>query len=62
MVHCEIYLDAPTGARISTVDAWNLPSEPWCFAIDGAGIVRTRLDGAFDQDEMREAFATVTPR
>ena len=39
-VHCEIYESGPTGPQISTVDTWNLPSEPWFFAIDGKGIVR----------------------
>jgi hypothetical protein len=59
-VHCEIYQRGPTGPEISTVDAWNLPSEPWFFAIDGDGIVRARLDGAFDQDEMHQAIARLT--
>jgi hypothetical protein len=59
-VHCEIYQDAPTGPQISTVDAWHLPSEPWFFGIDSHGIVRGRLDGAFDQDEMREIVAALS--
>ncbi len=52
-VHVEIYLDTPVGGYIPTVDAWKLPSEPWFFGIDGAGVVQARLDGAFDQTEMQ---------
>ncbi|HEY3833702.1 MAG TPA: hypothetical protein VGO03_15505 [Acidimicrobiia bacterium] len=59
-VHCEIYQSGPTGPEISTVTAWSLPSEPWFFAIDAEGTVRARLDGAFDQDEMRAAIAALT--
>ena len=59
-VHCEIYLDSPAGSVIPTVDAWKLPSEPWFFAIDGDGVVRARLDGAFDQTEMDEALRALS--
>jgi hypothetical protein len=59
-VHCEIYLDAPTGPEIPTVGAWKLPSEPWFFGIDGKGIVQARLDGAFDQAEMQAVVERLT--
>ena len=36
-----------------TVTAWGLPSEPWLFGVDAAGVITARLDGAFGQDEMR---------
>jgi hypothetical protein len=59
-VHCEIYLDTPVGPEISTVDAWKLPSEPWFFGLDGSGIVRARLDGAFDQTEMDDVVRALS--
>ncbi len=60
VVHCEIYLDSPAGAYIPTVDAWNLPSEPWFFGIDSRGVVRARLDGAFDQTEMDDVLRSLS--
>jgi hypothetical protein len=62
-VHIEIY-QAPTGtALVPTVEAWRLPSEPWLFGIDGAGVVQSRIDGAFGGTEMKALLdALVTPR
>jgi hypothetical protein len=55
-VHVEIY-DSTRGAQRSpTVEAWGLPSEPWLFAIDGAGTILTRLDGAIAKDEIVPAL------
>jgi hypothetical protein len=52
-VHIEIY-QKPTGtALVPTVSAWQLPSEPWLFGIDGAGTVQSRIDGAFGGTEMK---------
>jgi len=59
-VHVEIYsgpaLDDPI---VPTVEDWGLPSEPWMFAVDGDGIIRSRLDGAFDRNEIRALFESV---
>jgi len=52
-VHVEIYRNDQTTDLISTVNAWGLTGEPWLFGIDGNGIVTGRLDGAFDETEMR---------
>jgi len=52
-VHVEIY-ERPTGpTTVSTVKAWNLPTEPWLYAINGAGTIVGRLDGAFDRSEIK---------
>jgi hypothetical protein len=51
-VHVEIYQHNETTDLISTVSAWNLPSEPWLFTVDGAGTIVERLDGAFGKQEM----------
>ena len=52
-VHVEIYKNNQTTDVIPTVSAWNLGGEPWLFGIDSGGLVTARLDGAFDQTEIR---------
>lgn len=53
-VHVEIYKSATGTALVPTVDAWALPGEPAMFGIDTAGVVRSRLEGAFGGTEMQE--------
>jgi len=38
------------------VRRWNLPTEPWAFAIDREGRVAARLEGAFSARELDEAL------
>jgi len=53
-VHTEIY-QAPTGtALVPTLGAWGIESEPWLFGVDGTGMIRARIDGAFGGNEMRK--------
>jgi hypothetical protein len=52
-VHVEIYKNNQTTDVIPTVNAWKLGGEPWLFGIDSGGLVTARLDGAFDETEMR---------
>jgi hypothetical protein len=52
-VHVDIYQSARGTALSPTVTAWNLPTEPWMFGIDGAGVIRGRLDGGFGGQEMK---------
>ncbi len=60
VVHVEIY-KGPEGPDLSpTVNAWNLPSEPWLFGIDGTGKVVSRIDGAFDRGEIRGLLQGLT--
>ncbi len=43
-IHVEIYRDA--GQTLAEpVEQWDLPSEPWLFAIDGSGTIAARADG-----------------
>lgn len=43
-IHCEIYSDE--GQTVTpAVAAWELPSEPWLFAVDHRGIIAARADG-----------------
>lgn len=43
-VHLEVFTDAGT-TLAEQVTEWNLPSEPWLFAVDGDGTIIGRLDG-----------------
>ncbi len=52
IVHVEIYKDMRSEDSVPTVEAWNLPSEPWFFGIDASGTIVARLDGAFDRTEL----------
>lgn len=49
--HVEIYRDTRSTKLVPTVEAWNLPGEPWLFGIDSGGTVVSRLDSAFARDE-----------
>ena len=55
-IHMEIYNDneIAKGER-PQVRAWNLPTEPWAFAIDRDGRVVARLEGAYSADELTAA-------
>jgi hypothetical protein len=47
-IHMEIYNDNdPNKGVRPQVQAFNLPSEPWLFAIDRNGVIRAELEGAF---------------
>ena len=50
--HVEIYKSNRGNELAPTTKAWGLPSEPWLYAIDGTGTIRSRLDGAMGQDEI----------
>ena len=56
MVHIEIYTSNRGATQAPTVKAWGLPSEPWLFAIDGTGVIKTRLDGAIAENEIKTAL------
>jgi hypothetical protein len=60
-VHMEIYEDneLEKGYR-PQVAAYNLPSEPWLFAIDRNGKVAARLEGAFSAAEAEKALQAAT--
>lgn len=52
-IHCEIYEDAGETV-LPAVSEWELPSEPWLFAIGRDGRIQARLDGAMLADELGE--------
>ena len=56
-IHMEIYEDNEFDAGYRPqVRAFDLPSEPWLFAIDDDGEVAARLEGAFGGDELERAI------
>jgi hypothetical protein len=53
-VHTEIYTSNRGATLAPTVQAWNIPGEPWLFTIDGSGTIKSRIDGAFGSREIVE--------
>jgi hypothetical protein len=53
-VHVDIYKSLKGTEQSPTVTAWNLPSEPWLFTVNGAGNIVDRIDTAFGHDEMQQ--------
>ena len=60
-VHVEIYksLTSANNELVPTVDAWELPGEPVMFGVDTAGVVRSRIEGAFGGTEMQQQIDTL---
>lgn len=60
-VHMEIYNDneVEKGFRAQVLE-WNLPTEPWAFAVDRTGRIAARLEGAFSARELEAALAKAT--
>lgn len=64
-VHVEIYTGfnesdfVPDGDHLApavTATGWNLPSEPWVFVIDEAGVISHRFEGIMDPVELVAAL------
>ncbi len=54
--HQEIWQDASAQQLFSTVEEWNLPSEPWIFVVDGKGVVRAKFEGLTTARELEAAL------
>jgi hypothetical protein len=55
-IHMEIFNDNdPNKGPRPQVRAFNLPSEPWVFAIDRNGVVRETIEGAFGVEALTRA-------
>lgn len=59
-IHSEIFKDLTSADPTPTVEAWNLAFEPILYGIGTKGVIRQRLDGAFDRDEVDEFLAGVS--
>ena len=56
-VHVEVFtnLDDPDNlAVVPAVQEWGLPTEPWVFVVDAAGIVIGRFEGVISSEEIAE--------
>jgi hypothetical protein len=61
-IHQEIYQDnnASKGLQQPVLD-FGLRTEPWLFVMDKQGRVSTRIEGAFDLEELQAAVKKVAP-
>jgi len=60
-VHVEVFTNLDDPANLTTVPAvfeWGLPTEPWVFVVDAAGVVVARFEGVVDAAEIAEALGT----
>ncbi len=55
-IHVEIYKDNdPKKGFNRWVQEWNLPTEPWVFLVDGAGMIQGKFEGAVSVAELESA-------
>ena len=55
-LHVEIFTDTSGKTLAPAVQAYHLESEPFLFLADADGVVRERLDNAFDRAEVKAAL------
>ncbi len=56
-IHEEVYVDnQPSKGLRPQMKAYHLQTEPWLFAINRAGVIVARLEGAFGVNELRAAL------
>jgi hypothetical protein len=58
-IHEEIWETGDLQQFSSTVQEWNLRSEPWIFVVDGTGMVRARFEGVTTRRELEAALRSV---
>jgi hypothetical protein len=58
-IHEEIWETGSLQKFSSTVEEWNLRSEPWIFVVDGTGMVRARFEGVTTRRELEAALRSV---
>jgi hypothetical protein len=59
-IHVEIYRDNDPAKGVNRwVKEWRLPTEPFTFVVDRNGVIRSKLEGAFSIDELKNAVAAV---
>jgi len=59
-VHVEIYKgNDPANGVNRWVKQWRLPTEPFTFVVDGKGVIRAKLEGAFSVGELQRAVDAV---
>lgn len=58
-LHVEVFTNLDDPQNIETVPAvieWGIPTEPWVFVVDAAGIVVARFEGVVDAAEIAAAL------
>jgi hypothetical protein len=59
-VHVEVYKDNDPAKGVNRwVKEWRLPTEPFTYVVDRAGVVRSKLEGAYSVAELKRAVAAV---
>lgn len=63
-IHVEVYenLDAATRDELQLAPAvalWRLPSEPWTFIIDSAGMIASKYEGTITTEEITTTLANL---
>lgn len=61
-IHVEVFENPEEPERLVEAEAfvaWRLPSEPWVFVVDRAGVIRYAFEGAVTEDELRSAVEWV---
>ncbi len=56
-VHVEVFTNLDL---VPAVTEWGLPSEPWVFVVDSAGLVQGRFEGVVDEAELSALLDRVT--
>jgi protein-disulfide isomerase len=61
-IHVEVYEDNDVQRGYNEwMRAWDLPSDPFTYVVDGRGVIRTKLEGAFSPGELDAAVKAVAP-
>ena len=58
-VHVEVYTNLDDASNLQLVPAvleWGLPTEPWVFVVDSAGLVVARFEGVVTPEEISAAL------
>jgi hypothetical protein len=55
-IHVEIYQDAQPPTLAPAIAEWNLPSEPWIFLVNAAGVVVDKYEGGVAPAELDPAL------
>lgn len=64
-VHVEVYEnihvnDPADLVLVPAISEWGIPSEPWLYVTDAAGVVSSAFEGAVSEDELQAALGSVS--
>ena len=60
--HVEVFIDPKAESKelSGNVQVWGLPSQPWLYGVDEAGMVVTVFEGGVSDREIEEAISLIT--